>query len=98
MDYLISNIIRNIKDISFEGPAMFVIIVLALLAVFRKWSILLITLLVIVLGWGAQDLMIMNIITNSTLVSLPLLIYCAGGVAILLLILYSLYKSGSSLN
>ncbi|MFA6470472.1 MAG: hypothetical protein WCU00_00415 [Candidatus Latescibacterota bacterium] len=96
MDQMISNIMVNIKGINFEGPAMFVIIVLALLAVFRKWSIVLVSLLMIVLGWGAQDLMITNIKTSLTIVSIPLIIYGAGGVIILVLILYSLYKSGSS--
>lgn len=93
MGYMLDKIIQNLEGINFEGPAMFVIVLLALMAVFRKWSILLITLLVIVLAWGAQDLMIMNIKTQSTVVNLPLLIYGAGGVFILVLILYSFYKS-----
>lgn len=93
MGYMLDKIIQNLKGINFEGPAMFVLVLLALMAVFRKWSILLITLLVIVLGWGAQDIMIMNIKTQSTLINLPLLIYGAGGFIILVLILYSFYKS-----
>lgn len=93
MDYMISTIMRHIKTIDYDGPAMFVIIFLTLLAVFRKWTILLVTLLVIVLGWGAQDLIIMNMRTNSAMVSIPLLIYSTGGVVILLLILFSFYKS-----
>jgi hypothetical protein len=96
MDQMISNIMVNIKGIDFESPVMFVIIVLALLAVFRKWSIVLVSLLMIVLGWGAQDLMITNIKTSSTIVSIPLIIYGVGGVIILVLTLYSFYKSGSS--
>ena len=93
MEYLMGKIIENLKSVNFEGPAMFVIIFLALLGVFRKWSILLITLLVIALGWGAQDLIILNIKTQSTVFNLPLVIYGAGGLFILVLVLFSFYKS-----
>jgi hypothetical protein len=93
MGNLFEKIIQNLKGINFEGPVMIVIVLLAFLAVFRKWSILLFTLLVAVLGWGARDLMIMNIKTQSAVVNLSLLIYIFGGVIIILLILYSFYKS-----
>jgi hypothetical protein len=93
MDFILENVIRHVKNFSFSSPAIFVIVLLVFLAVFRKWSILLLTIFVIVLGWGAQDLMIMNIKTNSSFVSLPFLVYCFGGVLVLVLILYSFYKS-----
>lgn len=93
MDYFLEKIISNVKSINYEGPAMFVIIFLALLGLFRKWSILLITLMVIALGWGAQDLIIQNIKTQSTILNLPLVIYSGGGLIILILILISFYKS-----
>lgn len=93
MDYMLDKIIQNLKGINFEGPAMFVIVLLTLMAVLRKWSILLITLLVIVLGWGAQNLVIMNIKTQSPLINLPILIYGVGGLIIIILILYSFFKS-----
>ena len=78
MDNLAANIMEHLRTINYEGPAMFVIVFLALLAIFRRFSILLITLLVIVLGWGAQDLMITNIQTQSAVVSIPLLVYGGG--------------------
>jgi hypothetical protein len=93
MGNLLEKIIQNLKGMNFEGPAMIVIVLLALLAVFRKWSILLFTLLVVVIGWGARDLMIMNMRTQSPVINLSLLIYGFGGVIIILLILYSFYKS-----
>lgn len=93
MDYMLDKIIQNLKGINFEGPAMFVIVLLTLMAVLRKWSILLITLLIIVLGWGAQNLVIMNIKTQSPLINLPILIYGVGGLIIIILILYSFFKS-----
>lgn len=93
MDYLVGKIIENLKAVNYEGPAIFVIIFLALLGLFRKWSILLITLFVIVLGWGAQDLIIMNLKTQSTVVNFPLIIYGCGGLLVLVLVLISFYKS-----
>ncbi len=93
MDNLAANIMEHLRTINYEGPAMFVIVFLALLAVFRRFSILLITLLVIVLGWGAQDLLIMNIQTQNAVVSIPLLIYGAGGLLLVVLCLLSFYKS-----
>lgn len=72
---------------------MFVVAFLAILALLHRWSILLITLLVIALGWGAQDLIIMNVETRHSVTSLPLIVYGAGGLLIVVLCLWSFYKS-----
>ncbi|MHB9028358.1 MAG: hypothetical protein ACYC9O_06285 [Candidatus Latescibacterota bacterium] len=88
-----ARILENMRGIDYQGPAMFVIVFLALLAVFRRWSILLLALLTIVLGWGAQDLIILNMESQSRIVSMPLLIYGFGGFIILVLVLVSFYKS-----
>ncbi len=93
MGNLAANILEHLRAIDYTGPAAFVIVFLALLAVFRRWSILLVTLLIIALGWGARDLMVMNIQTQNTLVSIPLLIYGAGGLLVVLLCLAAFYKS-----
>ncbi len=93
MEHIIDMLVANVKGINYQGPAAFVIGFLALLAFFRKFSILLITLLVIVLGWGAQDLIILNIKSQNQVVNLPLIIYGCGGTLILVLVLYSFYKS-----
>lgn len=93
MGNLAANMLEHLRTINYEGPAMFVIVFLALLAVFRRWSILLITLLIIALGWGAQDLIIMNILTQNTVVSIPLLVYGAGGLLVVALCLLAFYKS-----
>ncbi|HUT63664.1 MAG TPA: hypothetical protein VMZ04_06875, partial [Anaerolineae bacterium] len=66
---------------------------LALLAIFRKWGILLLTILTIVLAWGAGDLMITNILSQDTVISVSLLVYCIGGGIIMILILISFLKS-----
>lgn len=92
MGEFIAKVTEALRGIDLQSPAMFVIVFLAILAVFHRWGILLITLLVIVLGWGAQDLIIMNITTENRVVSLPLIIYAAGGVLVVLLSIWSFYK------
>ncbi len=79
-------------NINWEGPAMFTIAGLAVLAIYRQWHVLLIVLFTIVLGWGAEDLIILNIETNMSIISISLLIYCAGGGIGLILALISFFK------
>lgn len=92
MGELITRMTETLRGLDLQSPTMFVIVFLAILAVLHRWGILLLTLLVIVLGWGAQDLIIMNIETENRVVSLPLIIYAVGGVLIVLLSLWSFYK------
>ncbi len=93
MDYIIDMIVGHVRSINLAGPAAFVIAFLAALLFFRRFSIFLITLLVVVLGWGAQDLILFNIKTQNQVVNLPLIIYSCGGVLILALVLISFYRS-----
>jgi len=88
----INNILWHISEINWEGPAMFAVIVLAVLAVFRQWHILLLTLLTIVLGWGAQDFIVFNLETGTRVISLSFVIYCVGGGLILIFCLISFFK------
>ena len=92
MDVFFDNILENFRAINWEGPAMFGIIVLTTLAIFKQWKILLITLLTIVLGWGAEDLIIMNIANNLKVINMSLLIYCSGSVIVIILLLISFFK------
>ncbi|MFC1541350.1 hypothetical protein ACFL50_02735 [Candidatus Latescibacterota bacterium] len=92
LDTFIENILWNLSHIDWEGTAMFAIILLAILAVFRQWHILLLTLLVIVLGWGLQDIIIMNVESDMKVMSVPLFVYCVGGGVILILSLISFLK------
>ena len=87
------NILENMTSIQWEGAAMFIVIVMAIFAIARQYHILLISLLVIVIGWGVEDMMVMNIDTNRTLISLPLLIYIVGGVLIVILSLIEFFKT-----
>ena len=93
MNSIIDILLTNLKDINWDGPAIFVVIILAVMAVFRKWSMLLLIILTVVLSWGAQDLIITNFESEQTLISVPFIIYCIGGGTIILLALISFFKS-----
>ena len=93
MDALFDIVINNFKEINWSGSAIFVVIILVILLIFRKWSMLLLILLTIVLGWGAQDLIITNLQSELELISVPLVIYCVGGGTVLVLALISFFKS-----
>ena len=93
MNTFVENILWNLSHINWEGYAMFATVLLAIFAVFRQWKILLLTLLVIALGWGVQDIIIMNVNTDASVISLPLFIYCIGGGLIIILSLIAFLKS-----
>ncbi len=93
MDIYFEILKENLMNINWDGPAIFVVLILAVLLVLRKWSMLLLIVLTIVLGWGAQDLIITNYESNQNIISVPLVIYSVGGGTVLLLALYSFFKS-----
>ena len=93
MNTFIDNVLWNFSHINWEGSAMFAIIVLSMFALFRQWHILLLTLLMIVLGWGAQDIIIMNAVSDAKIISLPLLIYCTGGGLVIILCIIAFLKT-----
>ncbi|MCD6309015.1 MAG: hypothetical protein J7M24_08485 [Candidatus Latescibacteria bacterium] len=92
MGYFIDNILWHISETNWDGPAMFVVIVFAILALFRQWHVLLIILLTFALAWGAEDLIIFNIENESRVISVPLLVYSAGGGVVVLLSLLSFFR------
>ena len=93
MDAFINILKEHLMNIDLEGPSIFVIVIMAVLVIFRKWGIFLLILLTIVLGWGAENLIITNLTTNMEIISIPLLIYCIGGGTIVILVLISFFKS-----
>ncbi len=92
VEAFIDNIMWHLTSIDWEGSAMFIVIVLAILALFKQWHIVLITLLTTALAWGAEDMIIMNLETNMEIISVPLLVYCAGGGIALILCLIAFFK------
>lgn len=93
MDQFISNITSNLQNINWEGPAAFILGIIAIFALFRKWSLVLLVMLILVVGWGAQDIILMNMDTKDTVISVPLLTYVIGGLAVFILALFSFFKS-----
>lgn len=93
MDSFIQPVLDFIQSYNWNSPFTFVLIVLAGLLIMRKFSIFLIVLATVVIGWGAQDLMITSVGSNKEIVSMPLIIYGVGGVAFIILSLISFYRS-----
>ncbi len=86
-------ILYNLENINWDGPAIFVVLILVGMLLFRKWTMLLLVIFTIVLGWGAQDLIITSMESDMDVVSVPLIIYSIGGGTVLILALISFFKS-----
>ena len=93
MDGVIDMVLYNLKATDWGGLAIFVVIILAILLLMRKWAMFLLILLTVALGWGAQDLIITNLESSHEVISLPFVIYCVGGGTILIIALVSFFKS-----
>jgi len=93
METLVDLILTNLRETDWSGPALFVVLILAVLVIFRKWAMFLLILLTIVLGWGAQDLIITNLESSREIISVPFVIYCVGGGTVILLAIISFFKS-----
>jgi hypothetical protein len=93
MDIYIAKLANHLTGIIWEGPAMFGIISLTILAIFRQWHILLITIFSIVVGWGGEDLIIMNISTEQPVVTIPFLSYCSGSFFVVILLFITFLKA-----
>ena len=92
MNSIIDTILHNLKTINVEGPSIYVIIVFVFLAIFRKWLILFLMLFTIGLGWITHGLILFNREAYMELISVPFLIYCIGGGAVLLLLIIEFFK------
>ena len=93
MEGFVDTIMEHLTNINWEGPAAFVVAVLAVFAFLRKFSLILIIILTIVVGWGAEDIILFNLETDDALITAPLLVYTVGGVTVFLFALYSFFKS-----
>ncbi len=93
MDAFVDIIIENLTNINWEGPAAFVVAALAIFAFFRKFTLVLLIILTVVIGWGAQDMIILNLNSDHELISVPFLVFSIGGVTVFFLALFSFFKS-----
>ena len=93
MDALTQPALEFIKNYNWNSPFTFIIVVLLGLLILKKFSMFLIVLVTVIIGWGAQDLIITSSTTNREIVSIPLIVYGIGGVAFIVLSLISFYRS-----
>ena len=93
MDAFIQPALDFIQSYNWNSPFTFVLVVLVGLLILRKFNIFLLVLATVVIGWGAQDLMITSAGTSKEIISMPLIIYGVGGVAFIILSLISFYRS-----
>ncbi len=93
MQAIFDTITAHASAINWNGPAAFVAVVLAVLLILQRWSMFLIVVLTVVLGWGAQDFIIMNLNNSEQVITLPFLIYAGGGGFLIILLLYRFLKS-----
>jgi len=93
MDALIQAALEFIKNYNWNSPFTFIIVVLVGLLILKKFSMFLIVLVTVIIGWGAHDLIITSSTTNREIVSIPLIVYGIGGVAFIVLSLISFYRS-----
>ena len=93
MDALTQPALEFIKNYNWNSPFTFIIVVLVGLLILKKFSMFLIVLVTVIIGWGAQDLIITSSTTSKEIVSIPLIVYGIGGIAFIVLSLISFYRS-----
>jgi hypothetical protein len=93
MDTIIAKITQHLYAVNWEGPAVFVLAILAVFALMRKWGLILLILLIVVIGWGAEDLIVFNLNTKANVISVPLMVYIVGGVIVFVLAFISFFRA-----
>ena len=93
MEEFIARITERISTFDWQGPGMFAIVLLAVLALIKRFDVVLIVLFTVALAWGAGDLVVTNLTTGAKLTSLPFLIYCIGGGIAAILFIIAMLKS-----
>ena len=79
---LLSSTLDSVRSVSLEGPMSLLILVLGILMILGRWGIILMTLFTVTLGLIARNLIVMNMQTAQTVIGVPEVIYCLGGLSI----------------
>jgi hypothetical protein len=82
MESLLFTVMGFVKSCDWQSPLAFMFIILGVLALLGRWGIICVIVLTLVLGRVANDLIVMNLQTSETVIGVPLVIYCMGGVFI----------------
>ncbi len=87
MEMLLNTALMHVQTFDWQGPYTFLFLVLAILAIFGRWGIIFTTLITLLLGKIAHDLIVMDLQTSQAIIEVPLVIYCVGGILIGLAVL-----------
>lgn len=79
MDGLIFLILDNLQSIDWNGSFTMILLLMGFLALMRKWGLIMTMLVIIVMGIGGSNLIIMNAQTSQQLISVSHLVYAIGG-------------------
>jgi len=92
MSDIIYAIVDYVQTYNWDDPMTFGFVILGVLAVLGKWRIIFIALVTCCLGVMAHDLIVWNLMTMQEVITVPHVIYCAGGIAVLGLVGLSFIK------
>ena len=85
MDICMDSILEYFRGITWEGPAIVVVMFLIIFVVLRQWGIIFIIVITLFLAGLAKNLVIMNDRTDVPVITVSMLVYCTGCGVILLL-------------
>lgn len=92
MDALLEMARACIQNYTWQSPVSFVIIAVALLALTGRWGSVLLVIATVALAAIAQNLIVMNIQTAREIATVPVVIYCIGGIAVGLIFVVSFVR------
>ena len=92
MGNIINAVVEYVQTYNWDNPMTFGFVILGVLAVFGKWRIIFITVVTYCLGMLARDLIIWNMRTMQEVITVPDVIYSAGGIAVLCIVGLSFIK------
>jgi len=86
-------LIEYFREITWEGPAIAVAVFLVIFIVLRQWSIIFIIVITLFFAALSKNFMIMNGEEDVPVISMSMLIYCAGCGIILIMVISNHLKS-----
>ena len=81
-----------IKSIDWETPQAFVVAALLIFLIWKKWGLILLTLMTLFIGSIIENYFVFNIELNSVPISSPLIVYTVGSIVIIIMVIVSLVK------
>ena len=82
MDALVQVVVQNFQAYDWNSPLTIVFVLLAILGIMRKWGMFATLAVTIMLGIGGANLIVMNAATAEAVISVPMIAYAIGGIAV----------------